>query len=93
MPEKAKVSAVSIFISSMFCLTLHSQEQLGCDSTTKDDFLFEEEKVGRLFIYKYMATNTCLGVASDCDENLSLITSTNFRDRRCKFSLLTRRSR
>lgn len=84
-----------MFIDSMFWLMLQSQEQLGCDSATGDEFLFAGEKVGRLFIYKYMATNTpmCLGVASDCDENLSLIKSTNFRNRRCKFSLLTRRGR
>ena len=81
-------------IDLIFCLMFHSQEQSGCDSTIRDDFLFEEEKVGKLFRYKYMATNTpmYLGVASDCDENLSLIHSNN-RDRRCKFTVLTKRSR
>lgn len=74
---------------------LHSQEQSGCDSTTGDDFLFEEEKVGKLFTYKSMATNTSmyLGVSSDCDENLSLIYSASNRDRRCKFTVLTQGSR
>ena len=78
-----------MLIDSMFCSMLHSQKQ-GCDSTTGYQFLFEEEKVGRLFVYKYLANNApmCLGVASDCDDSLSLINSTNFRDRRCKFSLL-----
>lgn len=89
------VHTITMFNDSMFYLMLCSQEQLGCDSTTTDDFLFEEDKVGRLFIYKYMATNTpmCLGVAGDCDESLSLVKNTNFHDRRCKFSILTQRSR
>ena len=78
---------VSMFIDSMFCLMLHSQKQLACDSTTGYEFLFAEEKVGRLFVHKY------IGVSSDCDDNLSLIKSTDFRDRRCKFSRLIRRSR
>ena len=84
-----------MFIDWMYRLMLHSQEQLGCDSTTADEFLFSEENFGRLFIYKYTASNTpmCLGVASNCDDNLSLIKSTNFRDRRCTFSLLIQRGR
>ncbi|KAL9967731.1 hypothetical protein ACROYT_G026021 [Oculina patagonica] len=71
------------------------EEKARCDSTIGHDFLFEEEKVGKLFKYKYMATNTAmyLGVSSDCDENLSLISSTNNRDRRCSFKVLARRSR
>jgi len=78
-----------------FCLMLHLQEQIGCDSTTGDEFLFMEEKVGKLFIYKYLASNTpmCLAVGDNCDDNLSLIKSTHFRERRCKFLRLTRRSR
>ena len=84
-----------MLINSMFSLMLPSQKQLACDSTTGYEFLFAEEKVGRLFVYKYMAGNTpmCLGVSSDCDDNLSLINSTDFRDRRCTFSRLIRRSR
>ena len=84
-----------MLIDSMFCLMLYSQKQLRCDSTTGHEFLFAEEKVGRLFVYKYMASNTpmCLGVPNDCDDNLSLIESSDFRDRRCKFSLLIRRGR
>ena len=84
-----------MLINSMFSLMLPSQKQLACDSTTGYEFMFAEEKVRRLFVYKYMAGNTpiCLGVSSDCDDNLSLIKSTDFWDRRCEFSRLIRRSR
>ena len=73
-------------------LPLLLQEQR-CDRTTKDSFLFEEERVGKLHQYKHRDINGTmhLGVPENCDKNLSLIRTTKL-DRRCSFKKLKKRT-
>ncbi|XP_020602833.1 uncharacterized protein LOC110041848 [Orbicella faveolata] len=64
-----------------------------CDNTTEDSFLFKEERVSKLYQYKHTDINRTLklGVPKNCDENLSLISTTKI-DRRCLFRKLRRRT-
>ncbi|KAL9967737.1 hypothetical protein ACROYT_G026028 [Oculina patagonica] len=67
-------------------------EEHRCDSTTEDSFLFDQERVGRLYQFKHIDISGTmqLGVPRNCDENLSLISTTKL-DRRCSFKKLKRR--
>ena len=74
-----------------YLFNLNSQVQR-CDSTAEDSFLFKEERVGKFYQYKHRDVNTLkLGVPKNCDENLSLISTTGI-DRRCLFRKLRRRT-
>ncbi|KAJ7375389.1 hypothetical protein OS493_002150 [Desmophyllum pertusum] len=57
-------------------------EEQPCKSAIDDHFLFGEERFGKYYQYKHGTMS--FGVPKDCDENLSLISTSN-GDRRCFF--------
>ena len=81
------------WISINICFICIRSQVQRCDNTTEDSFLFIEERVEKLYQYKHRDINKTLklGVPQNCDENLSLISTTQ-RDRRCLFTKLRRRT-